>query len=204
MPVRHDLPDTIAFCVVIACWLGVFAILIVGKRMAAKSAAQRDAKSHAGFLLQIAGYAVTFALPRTPFSPFAPIAPPADAALAAVAVAMAGASLWFCYAASVALGKQWSLVARVIEGHELITRGPYAVVRNPIYLAMFGMLVATGLAISRWPVLLAAIALYLAGTQIRVRSEEKLLRETFGAQFDDYARRVPALFPRCRQARVGS
>jgi len=41
-----------------------------------------------------------------------------------------------------------SYAMRVLEGHKLITLGPYNVVRNPIYTGMFGMLMATGLAIS--------------------------------------------------------
>jgi protein-S-isoprenylcysteine O-methyltransferase Ste14 len=61
---------------------------------------------------------------------------------------------------------------------------------------MFGMLVATGLTISRWQALLAGILVFLIGNEIRIRSEEKLLRETFGSQFDEYASRVPAVFPR--------
>lgn len=40
--------------------------------------------------------------------------------------------------------------ARVIKGHELITQGPYAVVRNPIYFGMFGLVIETGLAFARW------------------------------------------------------
>jgi protein-S-isoprenylcysteine O-methyltransferase Ste14 len=94
------------------------------------------------------------------------------------------------------LGKQWTFEARVIQGHELITQGPYALVRNPIYLGMFGLMIATGLAYSTWWVLGAAIIVFLLGNRIRIRSEEKLLREIFGVQFDDYARRVPTLFPR--------
>jgi len=86
-------------------------------------------------------------------------------------------------------------VARTIEGHELITQGPYRLVRNPIYLAMFGMMAAFGLSLTIWPGLLAAIAIFLIGTMIRIRSEEKLLRATFGAQFEEYARRVPAFLP---------
>jgi protein-S-isoprenylcysteine O-methyltransferase Ste14 len=43
--------------------------------------------------------------------------------------------------------------------------------------------------------LLGAIVIFLIGTFVRIRSEEKLLRATFGAQFDDYARRVPAFLP---------
>ena len=61
---------------------------------------------------------------------------------------------------------------------------------------MLGMLVATGLAVSHWQALVLAILVFLAGNEIRIRSEERLLREEFGAAFDDYARRVPALFPR--------
>jgi protein-S-isoprenylcysteine O-methyltransferase Ste14 len=94
------------------------------------------------------------------------------------------------------LGKQWTYEARVIEGHELITQGPYALVRNPIYLGMFGLMVATGLAYTTWWALLVAVVIFLIGNRIRIRSEEKLLRETFGVQFDEYASRVPAFFPR--------
>jgi protein-S-isoprenylcysteine O-methyltransferase Ste14 len=60
---------------------------------------------------------------------------------------------------------------------------------------MFGMLAAFGLSLTIWPVLLAAIVIFLIGTVVRIRSEEKLLRATFGAQFEDYERRVPAFLP---------
>jgi protein-S-isoprenylcysteine O-methyltransferase Ste14 len=70
------------------------------------------------------------------------------------------------------------------------------VVRNPIYLGMFGLMVTTGLAYTTWWALLAAVIIFLSGNRIRIRSEEKLLRETFGVQFDEYASRVPAFFPR--------
>jgi protein-S-isoprenylcysteine O-methyltransferase Ste14 len=61
---------------------------------------------------------------------------------------------------------------------------------------MFGMLVATGLALSVWWALVLAAVLFAIGTQIRIQNEEKVLRESFGAEFDAYARQVPAMFPR--------
>jgi protein-S-isoprenylcysteine O-methyltransferase Ste14 len=61
---------------------------------------------------------------------------------------------------------------------------------------MFGMLLATGLAISRWWIIPVAVGVFLIGNAIRVRSEEKLLRESFGTEFEAYAQRVPAMFPR--------
>jgi protein-S-isoprenylcysteine O-methyltransferase Ste14 len=118
-----------------------------------------------------------------------------ELALAAAAIFLACTSCFFCLQAVRTLGKQWTYEARVIEGHELITQGPYAVVRNPIYLGMFGLMVATGLAYTTWWALLAAVIIFLTGNRIRIRSEEKLLRETFGLQFDEYASRVPAFFP---------
>jgi protein-S-isoprenylcysteine O-methyltransferase Ste14 len=60
---------------------------------------------------------------------------------------------------------------------------------------MFGMLLATGLAISHWIGVLIATVLYSVGTAIRVHSEEKLLREAFGEEFEAYARKVPAVVP---------
>jgi protein-S-isoprenylcysteine O-methyltransferase Ste14 len=87
------------------------------------------------------------------------------------------------------------LQARVLEDHKLIRDGPYRFVRHPIYTGMLGMLIATGLVYSHWVAFVAALALYGVGTAIRVRSEEKLLREQFGAAFDDYKRRVPAVVP---------
>jgi protein-S-isoprenylcysteine O-methyltransferase Ste14 len=94
------------------------------------------------------------------------------------------------------LGKQWTYKARMIEGHELVTQGPYSLVRNPIYLGMFGAILGMGLVFARWWTLLAAVVLFLGGHHIRISAEEQLLRETFGAKFAEYARRVPAFFSR--------
>lgn len=198
MPIafRPDLPAEIAFLAVIGGWLGFGAILALGKRGAAAGAAARDWKSAIGFLLQAAAYATCFVFARIYFSAIRPMPRLAEEILAGVTVAIVVASVWFCYAAARALGRQWALVARVIEGHELISAGPYAIVRNPIYLAMLGMYLASALTVARWPAALAGLIVFLAGTAIRIRAEENLLRANFGDRFSDYARRVPGFFPR--------
>jgi len=61
---------------------------------------------------------------------------------------------------------------------------------------MGGMLLATGLALSHWVASLPGLILFGIGTAIRIRSEEKLLKEAFGSEFDAYARRVGAVLPR--------
>jgi protein-S-isoprenylcysteine O-methyltransferase Ste14 len=46
-----------------------------------------------------------------------------------------------------------------------------------------------------WIATIAAIVIFAIGLLIRVHSEEKLLRAAFGQEFEDYARRVPAVIP---------
>src|SRR5262249_40256609 len=93
------------------------------------------------------------------------------------------------------LGKQWNIRAALVEGHRLVTSGPYRIVRHPIYLAMLGMMTATGLALGRWPALVIGLIFGIAGTTIRVRNEESLLMTAFGAEFEEYRRTVPAFLP---------
>ena len=193
---KMDGAALLVVCVLAACWIGFGVILVIGKRGAAKADAKRSPISQIGFLLQLVGYAICFIFTRKDLAPIVPMPKVSEVLLAITIAAIGVVSTGICFTAARALGKQWALVARVIEGHELVMQGPFAHVRNPIYLAMFGMLVATGLAVSRWQALVAGILVFLIGNEIRIRSEEKLLRETFGQKFDEYAARVPAFFPR--------
>jgi len=93
------------------------------------------------------------------------------------------------------LGKQLRILAGLYADHELIRTGPYAIVRHPVYASLFLMMVATGLLFARWQVLLLSVALYIAGTEIRIHAEEGLLRARFGEEFEEYRRKVPAYLP---------
>jgi protein-S-isoprenylcysteine O-methyltransferase Ste14 len=82
--------------------------------------------------------------------------------------------------------------------HELVTWGPYRLVRHPIYTSMLLLLLATGSLVTPWPLLLASLVSFLIGTEIRVRVEDRLLAERFGEQFQQYQRRVAAYIPLLR------
>ena len=85
----------------------------------------------------------------------------------------------------------------VRKNQELTTSGPYAYVRNPLYLG--SLIMALGFAVaarSPW-ILLIMIAMFLAVYLPVIRHEEAYLREVFPT-FDEYARNVPRLFPRWR------
>jgi len=185
----------LVFVVVLLSWFAFAIVFIVNKPPSAGPTAKRESKSIIGIALQGAGYASVWIIHRQFFTPIAAMSRPLEITLAIVTIILAISSVWFCAAAVRALGKQWSLEARVVEGHNLIMHGPYRIVRNPIYTGMLGMLIATGLAVSHWIGLIAGIVICAIGTFIRVRSEEKLLRDMFGKQWDEYARSVPAVVP---------
>ncbi len=186
-----------AFYAVIACWWIFLLTFWLRKRPPRARETKRDWTSLIGMFLQGAAYFCVWAFPleQKHFSPIRPASPVVEWGLAVLTVAIAVASTWLVNAAARRLGKQWALAARLVEDHTLIQDGPYRLVRNPIYAGMFGMLVATGLAVTQWIPLLLAIVLFIAGTYIRIRSEERLLREAFGPEFEKYAREVPALIP---------
>lgn len=111
------------------------------------------------------------------------------------ATALAAVSILMTWAAVRELGLHFRIKAVVTTDHELIHTGPYALVRHPIYLGLMGMLLATGLMVSRVWSLLLATAIFIAGTEIRVSVEENLLRKRFGPEFDHYRSRVKAYVP---------
>jgi protein-S-isoprenylcysteine O-methyltransferase Ste14 len=96
------------------------------------------------------------------------------------------------------LDRQWRFDAALTENHALIKSGPYAIVRHPIYAAMFSMLLSAGLLLAYWPVLLGGIVLFIIGTEIRIHVEETLLRGRFGDAFEAYAHSVKAYIPYLR------
>jgi protein-S-isoprenylcysteine O-methyltransferase Ste14 len=150
-----------------------------------------------GIVLQGLGYfLVWFQPPHQPFlQPVAALSGVPGIAFAFFAVGLAVFSVWLVGWGVRTLGKQWAFRARLVEGHKLVTDGPYAYIRNPIYTGMLGMLITTGLATEHWIALIPALVFFAVGMLIRIRSEERLLRAEFGEQFDEYASRVPAVLP---------
>lgn len=186
---------TLVFVVVMLCWFIFAGIFIFRKQPTGAHDRKRDRSSIAGVALQGLSYAIVWSVRRPPFTPIVPEVEWLAVLTAIVTMVAAIGSVLLIMSAVKTLGKEWSITARMVQNHELATKGPYARVRHPIYTGMLGMLVATGLAISHWIVLVAAIVVFAIGTLIRVRIEERLLRETFGPQFEEYARRVPAVIP---------
>ena len=92
------------------------------------------------------------------------------------------------------LGKNWSQAVTLKEDHELITTGPYALVRHPIYTGLLLGFIGCAVARGEWRGLLAVALVFIALWR-KLRLEEKWMRVQFGASYENYSRHVAALVP---------
>lgn len=92
------------------------------------------------------------------------------------------------------LGRNWSGTVTIKVAHELVRTGPYHYVRHPIYTGMIVAMAGTALARDQWKGIAAVILLWLAFSIKRLK-EEQFMRQTFGVQYDDYARTTGAIIP---------
>jgi protein-S-isoprenylcysteine O-methyltransferase Ste14 len=157
-----------------------------------ESVAKKSNRSRWGVFVQMLGFfaagfgGIHIALPTT-----SPLALGEGAVVAALMLL----ALYLFTSAARAMGANWSIVARMREGHELVTAGVFSHLRHPIYTAIGSFLVAMAIAFGHEYSLILALPLFAIGTGVRIHEEEKLLRGEFGAAYDDYAARVKRFLP---------
>jgi protein-S-isoprenylcysteine O-methyltransferase Ste14 len=112
--------------------------------------------------------------------------------LAGAALTLAG--VLFTFWARTILGRNWSGRVTIKQDHELILRGPYALVRHPIYtgllVGLLGTAIVYGYARGFVGVLITGIGLWL-----KLQTEEQFMVQQFGDQYAHYRQRVRALVP---------
>jgi protein-S-isoprenylcysteine O-methyltransferase Ste14 len=95
----------------------------------------------------------------------------------------------------VELGKQWSAQLQLREEHDLVTSGPYSLVRHPMYTAVFALGTALALVSANWAFVLITLAA-VAGLSARVPREEQMMIEQFGGQYLEYMKKTGRFLPR--------
>lgn len=180
---------TVALVELVLCWV-VWVLAFVRAREAAAGQKKvvRAAVSRWGIVLEGVGFFLVWVRVRPMGFEKSTLSLVASMILAPPAVALA-------WAATRHLSKQWRFEAALSEDHELIRTGPYRLVRHPIYASMLGMLLAAGTALTWWPMFVAGLIVFLIGTEIRIRAEERLLAARFGSSFAAYRAHVPAYIP---------
>ena len=180
----------LAACIeILLCWIvWWYPFLFRAPHVQKRPSITAAGPSRIGLLLQTAAFALAFTL-RMPFD--APIA----SALAIAAMVPGPVAVWMGWTAVTHLGRQFRIQAGLYEDHQLVRTGPYSVVRHPIYSSMMALLLAMLCAMTRPPWTGISLALYIAGTEIRVRTEDRLLASRFPEAFAAYRAKVPAYIP---------
>ncbi|HLG42406.1 MAG TPA: isoprenylcysteine carboxylmethyltransferase family protein [Planctomycetota bacterium] len=93
------------------------------------------------------------------------------------------------------LGKAWSTEVEIQSTQRLAQDGPYRWLRHPIYFCNMMEPIAVALMANSPAAGIVGILTLWPIEWIRMRSEEKALREKFGAAYEEYQRQVPALVP---------
>jgi protein-S-isoprenylcysteine O-methyltransferase Ste14 len=120
---------------------------------------------------------------------------PEAPALAWMLVAAQFAGFAFAWWARIHLGRLWSGMLTIREGHKVIDTGPYRLVRHPIYTGFIAAILAFAL-LKANPAALAGGALLTLAMVLKAKTEERFLRRELGAEaYDGYAARTPMLLP---------
>ena len=109
-------------------------------------------------------------------------------------LALGSASLGFLAWTQAALGKEWSPPLQLREGHHLVTTGPYARVRHPLYTAGVGWMASLALLTANW-IFVILMVVTIAGLVARVPKEEQMMIEEFGEEYKAYMQKTGRFFP---------
>ena len=167
--------------------LWLMPLLLAAKRRNRTPPAELDLRARWGLVLEGVAYSILW---QSKFWERSPTG--GRAAFSILFFLLASILSW---TAAGALGRQWRIDAGLNSDHQLVTSGPYRVVRHPIYTSMLCVLLGTGFLITPAPLLALAAIVFIAGTEIRVRIEDKLLASRFAERFSEYQRSVPAYIP---------
>jgi protein-S-isoprenylcysteine O-methyltransferase Ste14 len=184
-----------ALAVMAAGLLGFLVALVsvrTGQRRDGERGGKRARASILGIAIQMLGFVAVGTGPIVATLPPGSLLAIEEALAVLVLMAV---TIGLFYTASRAMGRNWSLVARTRADHGLVTSGPFAAIRHPIYVALFTFMLAMAVAFGHWRGLLIGVPLYWLGTWMRVSQEEKLLRAQFGTAYDAYAARVKRFVP---------
>eukprot|EP01087_Luapelamoeba_hula_P014427 TRINITY_DN4217_c0_g1_i3.p2 TRINITY_DN4217_c0_g1~~TRINITY_DN4217_c0_g1_i3.p2 ORF type:complete len:101 (+),score=14.13 TRINITY_DN4217_c0_g1_i3:630-932(+) len=92
------------------------------------------------------------------------------------------------------MGAEWRGIPEVRPDHRLVTYGPFAYVRHPIYTGIVSIFIGAAIYNGHWSNVLGCVGATTLFVY-KLREEEVMLRHGFGTIYADYAKRTPQLIP---------
>jgi len=186
--------DLIVRTIISSCWGAFFIVWILAAIFTKRTVYRESGAERLRYIILIViGWYLLFRGGRLSYPFNVHIIPHNDPILVAAAI-LCLCGLSFCLWARAVLGRNWSGTVTLKENHELMVRGPYRLVRHPIYSGLLAMLIAT---VVQQGHIAGIIGLILVFTSfwIKLSSEEELMRKQFPAQYPAYEQRVKRIIP---------
>lgn len=175
-------------------WLAIFILwAILGLTAKSTVGSRSDARARISVWFVMLAWLILFNRNLRPGllgERFLPVGPAANSIGLALTIAGLGFAAW----ARFVIGRNWGGMITVQQDHKLMRQGPYSIVRHPIYAGF--MLATLGTAIILGEIGgLVSVALIVLAWGYKARLEESFMIEQFGAEYEDYRRRVKGLIP---------
>jgi protein-S-isoprenylcysteine O-methyltransferase Ste14 len=177
------------YLILVSGWI-LWLVPFIRLKRSGQEPVERDRRARWGISLQAVAYALLWMNPWVTRDPGA-----LRFSFAAVFFALGGLLSWTSVGS---LGKQWRIEAGLNDDHELVRKGAYKIVRHPIYASMFAMFLGTACVVALVRFFFIALVFFVAGVEIRIRIEDRLLADRFGRDFEDYRSHVSAWLPGIR------
>lgn len=111
-------------------------------------------------------------------------------------VVVLAAAVFVFWRAHADLGLNWSPTLEIREKHELIKRGIYGVIRHPMYASQWLWVIAQPLLLQNWIAGFLNLLVFIPFYFLRVRAEEQMMLDSFGAEYGEYMRTTGGVLPK--------
>ena len=171
------------------CWIAFFAVWLALSLAGVRGRRQYSGRRSALRLVLVVAFVIAIRYgDRVPATIFGGV----TADVAAVGSALCVIGVAFVIWARVTLGRNWGMPMTLHERPELVTSGPYAYVRHPIYTGVLAMFIGTALV---HPLAAAPSVLLLAYFLFSARREERDMERQFPETYPAYKKRSKMLVP---------
>jgi protein-S-isoprenylcysteine O-methyltransferase Ste14 len=185
---------SVAINTIWACWVIFLAVWLLAAISTKRSVYRESRAQRLRYsILLIAAYFLLIRGHRLPHPLSARVIPHMEVIAWAGAV-LCVAGLGFCIWARVTLGRNWSSAVALKEGHELIERGAYRLVRHPIYTGLIAMFLATVIVLGHVGGIIGLVLVFIS-FWIKLRDEERVMLKQFPDQYAAYQQRVKRIIP---------
>jgi protein-S-isoprenylcysteine O-methyltransferase Ste14 len=205
LPARDDPRAGLLSWLPWALWLGTSLVWSRWSRrtLAASGESRRREEPTGAWRGHLAAFAATFAL-LAPAIPAGPLDRPFPLGRwtrrkPALGLAVEAAGFGLAFWARLTLGRYCTARVAVASGQPLVRRGPYGVIRHPLYAGLLLGVLGQALVLGRWRGL-AALATLASAYRRKAGYEEAALRRHCGTEWEAYAATVPAVLPRRRRS----